>query len=190
MPADERDIVRLAATREILGPGRHAQPHPRSDLGFQRLAGQAQPRRQVEPPDDMQQQVGADPALLARSGRQAVVLAQIDRYLQAEPLEGLRLPFQSPPAITALSKETFVAAAWDVVGRKVSKPNLLGDIYATAQTSIALPVAPDAPAIAMFRLILAEARHLIRQRSAIICWARMPTTSACSRSRASGRSMR
>jgi len=98
--------------------------------------------------------------------------------------------FPVPAAITALSKETFVAAAWDVVGRKVSKPNLLGDIYATAQTSIALPVAPDAPAIAMFRLILAEARHLIRQRSAIICWARRPTTSACSRSRASGRSMR
>jgi transposase len=72
-----------------------------------------------------------------------------------------------PASIAALGKEDFVAAAWDVVGRKVAKARLLGDIHETAQSSIALPIAPDAPAVAMFRLVVAEARHLIRQRDAI-----------------------
>jgi transposase len=75
--------------------------------------------------------------------------------------------FPVPAAITALGKDAFVEAAWDVVGRKVAKARLLGDIHETAQASIALPIAPDAPAVAMFRLVLAEARHLIRQRDAI-----------------------
>ena len=75
--------------------------------------------------------------------------------------------FPVPAAVTALSKEAFVEAAWDVVGRKVSKARLLADIYETARTSIALPIPPDAPAIAMFRLVIAEARHLIGQREAI-----------------------
>jgi transposase len=75
--------------------------------------------------------------------------------------------FPVPASITALSKEAFIAAAWDVAGRKVAKARLLGDIHETARSSIALPVAPDAPAVAMFRLVIAEARHLIRQRDAI-----------------------
>ena len=75
--------------------------------------------------------------------------------------------FPVPASITALSKEAFIAAAWDVAGRKVAKARLLGDIYETARTSIALPITPDTPAIAMFRLVIAEARHLIRQRDAI-----------------------
>jgi hypothetical protein len=57
-----------------------------------------------------------------------------------------------------------VAAAWDVVGRKVSKERLLSDIYETALASIGLPLPPDAHAIAMFRMVIAEARSLIRQR--------------------------
>jgi len=75
--------------------------------------------------------------------------------------------FPTPSDILASSKEAFVAAAWDVVGRKVSKERLLGDIYETARTSIALPIPTGAPAIAMFRLVIAEARSLIRQRDAI-----------------------
>ncbi|AOX16090.1 MULTISPECIES: IS110 family RNA-guided transposase [Acetobacteraceae] len=75
--------------------------------------------------------------------------------------------FPVPAAITALSKEAFVAAAWSVVGRKVSKSRLLGDIWETAHRSIALPVSPDAPAIEMFRVVLGEARRLIAQRDAI-----------------------
>ncbi len=75
--------------------------------------------------------------------------------------------FPVPAAVTATGKEAFVEAAWDVVGRKVSKARLLADIYETARSSIALPIPPDAPAVAMFRLVIAEARHLIRQRDAI-----------------------
>ena len=75
--------------------------------------------------------------------------------------------FPTPAIITALSKEAFVEAAWEVVGRKVSKARLLADIYETARSSMALPVRPDSPAIAMFRLVLAEGRNLIRQRDHI-----------------------
>jgi transposase len=75
--------------------------------------------------------------------------------------------FPTPASITALSKDDFIEAAWSVVGRKVSKARLLGDIYDTAASSIALPVSLDSPAIAMFRMVLAEMRSLIRQRDAI-----------------------
>jgi len=54
-----------------------------------------------------------------------------------------------------------------VVGRKVSKERLLSDIYETARTSIGLPLPRDAAAIAMFRMVIAEARSLIRQRDNI-----------------------
>ncbi|GCE89036.1 hypothetical protein MSKU15_0637 [Komagataeibacter diospyri] len=75
--------------------------------------------------------------------------------------------FPVPASITALGKDAFVAAAWDVVGRKVSKSRLRGDIWKTARTSIALPIAPDAPAIGMYRLVLGEARRQIVQRDDI-----------------------
>jgi hypothetical protein len=51
----------------------------------------------------------------------------------------------TPASITALSKEVFIDAAWEVVGRKVSKVRLLGDIYDAAASSIGLPVAADSP---------------------------------------------
>jgi transposase len=60
--------------------------------------------------------------------------------------------FPTPANITALTKEEFVKAAWDVVGRKVSKTQILMDIYQTARTSIGLPLPLDAPAIRMFRI--------------------------------------
>jgi transposase len=75
--------------------------------------------------------------------------------------------FPTPTSITVLAKEHFIDQAWNVVGRKVSKASLLGDIYETAQSSIGLPVAIDSPAVTMFRLIIAEGRSLIRQRDAI-----------------------
>lgn len=75
--------------------------------------------------------------------------------------------FPTPSSITALDKQAFIAAAWGVVGRKVSKERLLGDIYETARTSIGLPIPLDAPAIRMFRLVIAEVRNLIRQRDEI-----------------------
>ena len=53
------------------------------------------------------------------------------------------------------------------LGRKVSKEQLLSDIYATAASSVGLPVHPDSEALRMFRLVLAEGRSLIRQRDTI-----------------------
>lgn len=75
--------------------------------------------------------------------------------------------FPTPASITALDKAAFIKAAWTIVGRKVSKERLLGDIYETAKTSIGLPIPLEAPAIRMFRLVIAEARSLIRQRNEI-----------------------
>jgi transposase len=75
--------------------------------------------------------------------------------------------FPTPASVTGLSKDEFIKAAWSVVGRKVSKERLLADIYETARSSIGLPLPFDAPAIEMFRMVLAEARSLIRQRHTI-----------------------
>ena len=75
--------------------------------------------------------------------------------------------FPTPASIVALSKEAFISSAWDVVGRKVSKARLIADIYETACESIALPIPIDSQAVAMFRMVLAEIRSLIRQRDTI-----------------------
>jgi transposase len=75
--------------------------------------------------------------------------------------------FPTPTSIACLEKDAFIAAAWDVVGRKVSKARLIADIYETARESIALPVPIDSQAISMFRMVLAEIRSLIRQRDQI-----------------------
>jgi transposase len=75
--------------------------------------------------------------------------------------------FPTPASVMALSKEAFIGAAWDVVGRKVAKERVLADIYETAKSSIGLPVPPDAPAVRMFRLVIAQARSLLRQREEI-----------------------
>lgn len=75
--------------------------------------------------------------------------------------------FPTPASITTLTKEAFIEAAWNVVGRKVSKTRLLKDIYETAHASIGLPLPLDAPAVRMFRMVVGEARSLIRQRNEI-----------------------
>lgn len=75
--------------------------------------------------------------------------------------------FPTPASITALEEAEFIKAAWQVVGRKVAKATLLADMYQTSKTSIALPIPLDAPAITMFRMVLAQARSLIRQRDTI-----------------------
>ena len=75
--------------------------------------------------------------------------------------------FPSPHLITAMDKDDFVAAAWAVVGKKVSKAALISDIYETARGSVGLPVAAESDALRMFRMVLAEGRSLIRQRNEI-----------------------
>jgi transposase len=72
--------------------------------------------------------------------------------------------FPTPASIMVLSKEQFIAAAWKIVGRKVSKERLLSDVYETARTSIGLPLQLEAPAV---RMVVAEARSLIQQRDVI-----------------------
>jgi transposase len=95
---------------------------------------------------------------------------EIDRFRQNSRSEWFFAfldRFPTPASIVALEKEPFIKAAWTVVGRKVSKARLLGDIYETARTSIGLPVPPDSIAVRMFRMVIAEARSLIRQRDQI-----------------------
>jgi transposase len=75
--------------------------------------------------------------------------------------------FPTPASITALEREAFSLEAWPLVGRKVSKARLINDIYETACSSIALPVPEESPAITMFRMIIAQARGLIRERNRI-----------------------
>jgi transposase len=75
--------------------------------------------------------------------------------------------YPSPHFIAAMGKEAFIADAWAVVGRRVSKERLLADIYETARTSVGLPVGPESDAIRMFRLVLGEGRNLIAQRNEI-----------------------
>jgi transposase len=75
--------------------------------------------------------------------------------------------FPTPGSIMARDRNSFVQEAWALVGRKVSKARLLNDMYETARASTALPVAEGSAAISMFRLVLAEARSLIRQRDRI-----------------------
>lgn len=95
---------------------------------------------------------------------------EIDRFRQNSRSEWFfafldRFPI--PASIVSQSKQAFIEAAWEIVGRKVAKAQLLGDIYETARTSIGLPIPEDAVAVRMFRMIIAEARSLIRQRDEI-----------------------
>ena len=89
-----------------------------------------------------------------RSSRSDWFLAFLDRY-------------PSPHLISAMNQDAFIADAWEVVGRKVGKEQMLSDIYATAVDSVGLPVHPDSDAVRMFRLVLAEGRSLVRQRNEI-----------------------
>jgi transposase len=75
--------------------------------------------------------------------------------------------FPTPTSITTLDREAFSAAAWPLIGRKVSKARLINDIYETACASVALPVPEESAAITMFRMVIAQGRSLIHQRDEI-----------------------
>jgi transposase len=72
--------------------------------------------------------------------------------------------FPVPAAIRALDRPAFVAAAWELVGRKVNKRAQLEEIYELAGESIGIPVALDSPAIETFRLQLSRYAELSRHR--------------------------
>ena len=69
------------------------------------------------------------------------------RSSRTDWLPAFREMFPSPHMISAMTKEDFIMAAWDVVGRRVEKSLLLSDIYETAKVSAGLPVAPDSDAL-------------------------------------------
>jgi transposase len=72
--------------------------------------------------------------------------------------------FPTPRAVRALSLPEFIEAAWPLIGRKVNKRAKLEELYELAQSSIALPVAVDSPAIDTFRLQLAHFARLAELR--------------------------
>lgn len=75
--------------------------------------------------------------------------------------------FPTPSSIIKFSEDEFIEKAWDVVGRKVSKRQILSNIYAISSSSIALPISEDSPSIEMFRMVLSQARELIQKRDLI-----------------------
>ena len=89
-----------------------------------------------------------------RSSRTDWFLAFLDKY-------------PSPHMISAMSREALIEDAWQVVGRKVGKEQMLSDIYAMAVASVGLPAQPESDAMRMFRLVPAEGRSLMRQRNEI-----------------------
>jgi len=82
---------------------------------------------------------------------------EMERFLNSSRAEWFcrfLLKFPSPSTINRLTKTEFAKEAWDIIGRKVAKRRLLGEIYDLACTSIALPVPEDAHAIHTFRMQL------------------------------------
>jgi hypothetical protein len=68
----------------------------------------------------------------------------------------LLLRFPTPSSISELSEADFATQAWNLVGRKMHKIALLGEIYALAQRSVGTPVPVDSRAISMFRLFFEQ----------------------------------
>ena len=100
----------------------------------------------------------------------ALYFPEIDRFIRSDHsvwLVQLLASFPTPASITALSEEEFRTRTWNLVGRKVSKRALLGEIYAAAKRSIGVPVPLNSAAVAMFRLVLGEYLDLHRLREHI-----------------------
>src|SRR5215472_5983989 len=95
---------------------------------------------------------------------------EIERFIRSDHSEWLihlLLRFPTPASIIELTETDFAAQAWNLIGRKVHKAALLGDIYAVARRSVGVPVPPDSPTIAMFRLTLEQYLQLSRLRPQI-----------------------
>lgn len=75
------------------------------------------------------------------------------------------LEFPTPGHVRALSKDDFVLAAWDLVGRKVDKRAKLEEIWEAAGATAALPHALDCLAVDMFRVTLRRYQDLNHLRS-------------------------
>ncbi|WP_046077959.1 IS110 family transposase [Halomonas sp. HG01] len=100
----------------------------------------------------------------------ALYFPEMERYLSASRAHWFchfLLAFPTPASITALTREAFVEAAWESVGRKVAKQQFLESIYEAAQTSMGLPVVPDSPAVHTFQLQVKQYLSLTEQRQAL-----------------------
>jgi hypothetical protein len=73
--------------------------------------------------------------------------------------------FPVPSAVRALSRDAFIAEAWDIVGKKWDKRAKLEEIYELARCSIGLPVALDSPAVETFRLQLERYAEINERRA-------------------------
>ena len=94
---------------------------------------------------------------------------EIERFWYSSRDWFVRFLMQFPTAAAAgiLGREEFVAAAWEVAGRKVDKRRQLEEIHELARKSIALPLAMDSIAVETFRLQLSRYDALNQQRNAL-----------------------
>lgn len=97
--------------------------------------------------------------------------ARFWRTSRSEVFVQTLLAHPTPASITAVSLEAFAAAVSPVVGRKVNKRAWIEELYELAGRSAALPVAPDSPAVATFRLRLQHFLDLTAQRAQLERWA-------------------
>jgi transposase len=77
------------------------------------------------------------------------------------------IEFPTPAHVRRLSCAEFVAAAWDLVGRKVSKRAKLEEIWEMAERTAALPHDPDSLAVETFRMTLRHLQQLTELRASI-----------------------
>jgi transposase len=77
------------------------------------------------------------------------------------------IEFPTPQHVRRLGLDAFIAAAWELVGRKVNKRGKLHEIWQIAQHSAALPHAPDSLAVETFRMTLRHFQQLTELRSQI-----------------------
>lgn len=92
---------------------------------------------------------------------------EMERFLHASRAEWFcqfLLEFPTPASVTRLDLDAFIAAAWDLVGRKVAKRRVLTEIYETSQSSIGLAVPEDSLAVQTYRLQIQRYLDLTRQR--------------------------
>lgn len=94
-------------------------------------------------------------------------IARYHNCSRSEWLWNLLIEFPTPQSMSCLTREEFVRRAWNLVGRKVAKERILTDIYLTAQSSVALPVAESSEAVAMLRFVLRQIVTLCQLRDTI-----------------------
>lgn len=95
---------------------------------------------------------------------------EVQKYLhtsRAEWFFKMLHRYPTPRCITKFSEADFIKDAWSVSGRKVAKESFLKDLYATATTSIGVPIEEDSQSMKMYRLILEEAISLCARRQAL-----------------------